>query len=91
MHDDLKLGYHRLGRRFEDPAELFALAALVWALAAMMVSIIIALDFSGWATLTAVGVAILFLLRGPLADLAARWRRGRARLERGTDAPIPTD
>jgi len=91
MHDDLKLGYHRLGRRFEDPAELFVLAALVWAVVAMMISIIIVLDFSGWALLTAVGVAVLFLVRGRLADLAARWRRGRVRLERGTDAPIATD
>ena len=81
MDDDLKLGYHRLGRRFEDPVGLFALAAGLWALTAMMIAVIFALGISTWLLLTAGGIIALFLVRTRLAELARRWRGGRLELE----------
>ena len=82
MDDELKLGYHRLGRRFEDPAELFALAAGIWVLIVILIAIAVVLSTWQWLALILVGVAALFLLRGHLATLAGRWRGGRIRLER---------
>jgi hypothetical protein len=83
MDDELKLGYHRLGRRFEDPAELFALAAGAWALLVIMIAIAVVLSTWQWLALIVAGVGALFGLRHRLAALAGRWRQGRVRLERG--------
>jgi hypothetical protein len=82
MDDELKLGYHRLGRRFEDPAEMFALAAGVWALLVILFAIAVVLSSWQWLGLILVGIAALFLLRDRLATLAGRWRQGPIRLER---------
>ena len=81
MNDDLKLGYHRLGRRFEDPPDLFALAWGMWALLAMLFVIAFAFSFGTWLLLTAAGGVVLFLVRDRLVAVADRWREGRRELE----------
>lgn len=81
MNDDLKLGYHRLGRRFEDPPDLFALALGVWTLLAMLFVLALSFSFGTWLLLTAAGAVVLFLLRDRLTEVGGRWRESRRELE----------
>jgi hypothetical protein len=86
VDDDVKLGFHRLGRRFEDPVELFAVFAVAWAVAVILFAIAVVLSTWQWLLLLVGGLALLFLLRGRITSLSERWRRERIELEeRGVD------
>lgn len=86
MDEDVRLGFHRLGRRFEDPVELFAVLALAWAIAVILFAVAVVLSPWQWLLLLVGGLAVLLLLRGKIAGLSERWRRERTELEdRGVD------
>ncbi len=93
MSDELKLGFHRLGRSFEDPVNLFAAAACVWAVAVILFAIVVVLDTWMWLGLIVLGVGLLYVERARLAKLAARWRTEGIELERrsGSDRHGPDE
>jgi hypothetical protein len=93
MRDETKLGFLQLGRRFEDPVELFSAAAIAWALVVILFAVAVVLDTWMWLGLIVLGVAILYLKRARVAELARRWHRERIeleqRLERRDDDGLP--
>jgi hypothetical protein len=86
VDDEVKLGFHRLGRRFEDPVELFAVFAVAWAVAVILFAVAVVLSTWQWLLLLVAGLVVLLLLRSRITRLAERWRRERIQLEeRGVD------
>jgi hypothetical protein len=86
VDDEVKLGFHRLGRRLEDPVELFAVLAVAWAGAVILIALAIKLSVLQWFLLLVAGIAVLLLLRGRIIALSERGKRERVELEeRGID------
>jgi hypothetical protein len=81
MDEEIRLGFHRLGRRLEDPFYLGLALAFAWAIAVLLVSIAIALTFWQALLLVVMGVAVLLLLREQIRDGADELRQRRNRLE----------
>jgi hypothetical protein len=81
MDDDLRLGFHRLGRGLEDSANLGVFLAVLWAVLVWMVKLVVALETGIMFALIVLGVALLVVFRDRVGDLAERWRRGRLELE----------
>lgn len=82
MDSELKLGFHRLGRWFEDEVNLGVAMVIAWAVTVWLISIAAALSVTTAALLIAAGAALTLLARSWIADLARGWRRGRMQLER---------
>jgi hypothetical protein len=83
MSDDLRLGFHRLGRWFEDGLNMGVGIALAWAAVVLILAIATAAGASLAFALIILGGAVLLLLRDEVAKLARKWRRGRVQLEQG--------
>jgi hypothetical protein len=81
MDDDLRLGFHRLGRGLEDPANLGVLLAAVWAVSVWLIKVAAALDTGVMLALIVLGIAAMVLFRDRVSALSERWRRGRLELE----------
>jgi hypothetical protein len=93
MDDELKLGFHRLGRWLEDPVNLGVGLVFAWAIIALLLAIALALSPGDVLLLILGGVAVALLLRRPIEVAARRWRQGRLEFERdrepSRDAPNP--
>jgi hypothetical protein len=82
MDDELKLGFHRLGKALEDPVNMGVGLVSAWAIIALTVTIALAMSPGEGLLLIFGGVAVALLLRRPIELAARRWRRGRLDLER---------
>jgi hypothetical protein len=82
VNDELRLGFHRLGQRLEDPVNLGAAAAFLWAICAWLIGVAFAMSALQVLLVAAVGVAAIFFLRDEIADVSRRMRREHERLER---------
>jgi 4-hydroxybenzoate polyprenyltransferase len=81
MDDELKLGFHRLGRTLEDPVNMGLAFVCLWALVVLSVTIGVALSPGTALLLIFAGVALALLLRRPIELGARRWHQGRIALE----------
>jgi hypothetical protein len=81
MDEELKLGFHRLGRSLEDPVNLGVALVFAWALVSLTVAIAITLAPGQALLLIFTGVAVAILLRRPIEIAARRWQEGRIALE----------
>jgi hypothetical protein len=81
MDDELKLGFHRLGKMLEDPVNMGVGLMLAWAIIALLLAIAFAMRPGDLLLLIFGGVAVALLLRRPIESAARRWRRGRLELE----------
>jgi hypothetical protein len=81
MNEELKLGFHRLGRALEDPVNMGIALVVAWAIVALPVTIALTLSPGQGLLLLATGVALALLLRRPIEVGARRWREGRIALE----------
>jgi hypothetical protein len=82
MDEELKLGFHRLGRTFEDAVNLGLALVGAWAIAVLLVALAAAISLPTTILLILVGVGVIALSRGLVTRLAGSWRRGRLELER---------
>lgn len=87
MDTRMKLGFHRLGRPFEDGVNLGIGLIVAWAVVVWTIAIAGALGFTTMLLLILAGAAVVVLLRNPVAALARSWRRGRLELERRYTGP----
>lgn len=86
VDEEVRLGFHRLGRRLEDPVELFAVLAVAWAGAVILIALAVKLSVAQWFLLLVAGIAVLLLIRGRIVARSERWKRERVELEeRGVD------
>ena len=86
VDDEVKLGFHRLGRRLEDPVELFAALAVAWAGAVILIALAFKLSVAEWFLLLVAGIAVLLLLRGRIIAFSPRSKRELVEVEeRGVD------
>jgi hypothetical protein len=90
MDERMKLGFHRLGRPFEDGVNLGIGLIAAWAVLVWTIAIAGALGFTAMILLILAGAAAVVLLRGAVVALARRWRRGRVALERRYTGPAAT-
>jgi hypothetical protein len=94
MDEELKLGFLRLGKWFEDPVNMGVGLVFAWAIIALSVAIALAMGPGEALFLVLVGVAVALILRRPIELAARRWRQGRLELERergpSRDEPSPT-
>jgi hypothetical protein len=81
MDEELRLGFHRLGRGLEDSANLGVVLAAAWAVCVWMVKLVAAVETGPMLALIVIGIAVLVLWRDRVSALAERWRRGRLELE----------
>ena len=86
----MKLGFHRLGRPFEDGVNLGIGLVAAWAILVWTIAIAGALGFTAMVLLIVIGEAVVVLLRDVVAELARRWKRGRVELERRYTGPAAT-
>ena len=92
VDEEVRLGFHRLGRRLEDPVELFAVLAVAWAGAVILIALAIKLSVAQWFLLLVAGIALLLLIRGRIVARSGRWKRERVELEeRGVDPAAGAD
>ena len=83
MSDELRLGFHRLGERLEDPVNLGIALAFIWAILAWVVGVAVAMSFLQILLLSVAGVAVILVLRGEISKLSGHMSRNHRRLERG--------
>jgi hypothetical protein len=81
MDDELKLGFHRLGRALEDPVNMGIALVCAWAIVALPVTLALTLSPGQALLLIVAGVAVALLLRRPIEIGARRWHEGRVALE----------
>jgi hypothetical protein len=81
MSDELRLGFHRLGQRLEDPVNLGVALAFLWAIFAWVIGVAVAMGFLQVLLLALVGIALIVILRGEISELSARMTLSHRRLE----------
>jgi hypothetical protein len=81
MSEELRLGFHRLGRALEDPVNMGLALVVTWAIVAVPVTIALTLSPAQGLLLIFAGVAVAIALRRPIELGARRWREGRIALE----------
>ena len=81
MSDELRLGFHRLGERLEDPVNLGVAAAFIWVIAAWLVGVAFAMGFLQVLLLAVAGIAVVAFLRGEITEASRRMRQSHQRLE----------
>jgi len=81
MDEELKLGFHRLGRPLEDPVNMGLALVVAWALVVLTVTIAVGISPGLALLLIFAGVALALLLRRPIELAARRWHERRAALE----------
>jgi hypothetical protein len=81
--NELKLGFHRLAERLEDPVTLGVAAAFCWAICAWLIGVSFAMNILQVLLLAIAGVAVILLLRRELVEASLRIRQNHERLERG--------
>jgi hypothetical protein len=81
MNDELRLGFHRLGRALEDPVNMGVALFFAWAVVALPVAIALTLSLGQALLLIVAGVAVALLLKRPIELGAQRWHEGRVALE----------
>ena len=91
MDDELKLGFHRLGQRLEDPVNLGVAAAFLWAIFAWVIGVAVAMSFLQVLLLAVAGVVAILFLRDEIAEASRRMRQAHERLERGGDGAAPSN
>ena len=81
MNEELRLGFHRLGRALEDPVNLGVALVIGWTIVVLTLTIGLALSPGRALLLIFAGVAVAIALRRPIEAGARRWREGRVSLE----------
>jgi hypothetical protein len=81
MSNELRLGFHRLAERLEDPVNLGVAVAFLWAICAWLLGVTFAMGFAQVLLLTVVGVLVIVFLRGEVTKVAVRMRESHERLE----------
>lgn len=81
MDDELRLGFHRLAERLEDPVNLGVAIVFLWAICAWLIGVTFALGFLQVLLLTVVGVFVVLFLRGAITEAALRIHQSHERLE----------
>ena len=90
MSEELRLGFHRLAQRLEDPVNLGLGIAFLWAICAWLIGVAFAMSFLQVLLLAVVGIAAVIFLRGEIAEASLRMRQTHERLEQDTPAPRPS-
>lgn len=81
MSEELKLGFHRLAARLEDPVNLGLGIALLWAICAWLIGVAFAMSLLQVLLMVVAGVAAVVLLRGEISETSSRMRQSHERLE----------
>jgi hypothetical protein len=81
MDEELKLGFHRLGRALEDPVNMGVALVVAWAIVLLPVTIAVGLSPGQALLLLFTGVAVALALRRPIELGARRWHERRIALE----------
>jgi hypothetical protein len=82
MSDELRLGFHRLGQRLEDPVNLGAAIAFAWAICAWLIGVAFAMSVLQVLLIAVAGIVAILFLRGEIAEASQRMRQSHERLER---------
>jgi len=82
VSEELRLGFHRLAARLEDPVTLGVGIALIWAICAWVIGVAFAMSFFQVLLLAATGIAVVLFLRGEIVEASLRMRQSHERLER---------
>jgi hypothetical protein len=83
MDDELRLGFHRLGEKLEDPVNLGVAVAFLWAICAWLIGVAFAMSFLQVLLLAVAGIAVILFLRDEITEVSRRMRQAHQRLERG--------
>ena len=81
MSEELRLGFHRLGERLEEPVNLGVAIAFLWVIAAWLVGVVFAMSFLQVLLIAVAGIAAVVFLRGEITEAALRMSQSHKQLE----------